>query len=218
GFRQAVDEPCLKRPAARHYDNWDGTGSLLGGADGGAPDHQHIHLEPDEVSRQLGELLESVLGKAILHGQILALHPAKVAQAVPESFQTLGALRIECGHQHTNAGDFRWLLRHSSPWDHEAKSTGEHDADRAEPQGDGRTSVPGMLVRTVDTANRGLHGNLLTVQDFPCAPLRSPFFHLPYCGSSLTPRFRRRWKRERRRSGCCKRSPASDCSARPRVM
>jgi hypothetical protein len=65
--------------------------------------------------------------------------------------------------------------------------------------------------------------------DLPCVPIRKSDDLRNPCAKSRvlqvllaqslamqiisTPRFRRRWKRERRRSGRCKRSPASDCSA-----
>jgi len=66
---------------------------VLGGAGrGGSPCDNHVHLEPDQLVRQVAEPLETPLRVAGLNDEVLALDIAEVVQTLPQGLQ----LWIEC--------------------------------------------------------------------------------------------------------------------------
>ena len=64
--RQAGDEPKRHRiTGARHHD-WDGVRGVLSSADrGGSPSHNHVHLELEQLGRQVEEPLLALLRIAV---------------------------------------------------------------------------------------------------------------------------------------------------------
>ena len=86
--RQAGDEPLPHRiRGARHHDRDRARGVLGSAGRGGASCHNHVHLEPDQLGRQVGEPLVLPLRIAVLNDEVLALDIAEVAQTLPEGLQ-----------------------------------------------------------------------------------------------------------------------------------
>jgi hypothetical protein len=47
----------------------------------------NVHVETDQLCNKRGEAFDSTLGKAVLNGEVLPLHPAALAQLVAEDLQ-----------------------------------------------------------------------------------------------------------------------------------
>src|SRR4030095_15291381 len=129
--RQAGDESFRYRiiGGGRHHD-WDRVGGLLGRADGGAaPGHNQVHLELDQLGRQVAETFLTSLGIAVLNDKVLALDVAEIAQPLPESLQTrIGVKGGRAGTEPTDPVHFRRLLRVGAEGcQEEAKD--EHDGE-----------------------------------------------------------------------------------------
>jgi len=71
---------------------------VLSGANGGAATgHNHVHLEPDQLGRQVGELLGSPLRITGLQDEVLTLYIAELTEALPEG------LDVEIGEGRASA-------------------------------------------------------------------------------------------------------------------
>jgi hypothetical protein len=46
--------------------------------------YDDVHLEPDQLGRQVGQPVDPTLGKSIVDDNILALNPPELAQPLPE--------------------------------------------------------------------------------------------------------------------------------------
>jgi hypothetical protein len=73
--REARDESELNGIANARHDDRNRPGSLLG-CHGWwrRPRHDDIHLEPDQLGRELGQPVEPTLRKTIVDNDVLALH------------------------------------------------------------------------------------------------------------------------------------------------
>jgi hypothetical protein len=91
-MRHAGDKPLSHRIIAStcHHDG-DRARGVLGSPDrGGSPGDHHIHLEPDQLGRQVAQPLLTPLRIAVLYNEVLALNMAKLAQSLPESLPQVG--------------------------------------------------------------------------------------------------------------------------------
>ena len=106
---------------------------MLGRADrGGSPGHNHLHLEPDQLGRQVGEPLRLALRIAVLDDDVLALDVAQVAQTLPEGLHTCWG-RDGRGERRTEPTDpvhFRRLLCLGDERRHEDTQGEGDDASR----------------------------------------------------------------------------------------
>ncbi len=86
--REAGDKPgCQRIPHMRH-DDGDRRGCVLGRmARLGPRRDDDIHREPNQLGRQVGEPIVVSLRPAVLDGDGLSLHVAKLAQALAESLR-----------------------------------------------------------------------------------------------------------------------------------
>ena len=67
------------------HDDRNRAGGLLRGTDrGGSPADNHVHLEPDQFRREVGESLDLSLGKALLDDEVLPLDVAQRTETLPE--------------------------------------------------------------------------------------------------------------------------------------
>ena len=85
---------------------------MLGRADRrSAADYKHVDWEPDQLGRQVGELLCTPLCVAVLQDEILPLDVATLAQPLPEGL--LIGMRLREGLASTEPTDLvhlrRWL-------------------------------------------------------------------------------------------------------------
>ena len=88
--RQAGDESAAHGIRHDRHDNRDGLGRVLGRANRRSMGHEDVDWEPDEVGREGGEALGLPIRKPPRHGEVLALHPAMLAQPVPEGLDSCG--------------------------------------------------------------------------------------------------------------------------------
>jgi hypothetical protein len=93
--RQAGDKPVSDWIRGRQHDDRDSVGRVLrrAGHGGSAQGHNEIDLTLDQLGGQRGELRDVALRVAELDDEILALHPAEVAQAVAEGLKIAGQIR-----------------------------------------------------------------------------------------------------------------------------
>ena len=83
--REARDEPEPDRIANADHDDGDRPVAFLAAtAAGVAHRHDDVHLEPDQLGREVGQPLEPALRKSILDDDVLALDLAELPQALPE--------------------------------------------------------------------------------------------------------------------------------------
>jgi Protein of unknown function (DUF3568) len=83
--RQAGDESFPDRIAGTRHDEWDRARGVLGGADDRpAACHNPLHLETDQLGRQVGESLVLPLRPSLLNDEVLAPDVAELAQTLPE--------------------------------------------------------------------------------------------------------------------------------------
>src|SRR5262245_14421236 len=83
--REARDEPGANRIANGNHDD----GNRLGGVPGCRHSlrplrYDEVHLEPDQLGRQVGQPVDPTLGISIVDDNILALNPPELAQPLPE--------------------------------------------------------------------------------------------------------------------------------------
>src|SRR2546426_7423094 len=79
--REARDEAAPHRIASAGDNDGDSRRRLLGGKSlGRAPGHDYIHLEPNELRREIRESLISRLGASLLKRNALSLHVTEVAK------------------------------------------------------------------------------------------------------------------------------------------
>jgi hypothetical protein len=109
--RQAGDEPLRNRiRGAPHHDRERARG-VLGSADrGDAPCDNHVHLEPDQLGRQVAEPLETPLRIAVLNDEVLALDITEVAQTLPKGLQSRIGIDGMAALESTDPVHFRRLL------------------------------------------------------------------------------------------------------------
>src|SRR5262249_46838585 len=85
--RIALDESGAGRlPRGGHHDDWDRLRRLACGIERGRTRGRQndVHLEPDQLRRDLRKALAGRLGNAKLDQQILAFDPAKLPQSLIE--------------------------------------------------------------------------------------------------------------------------------------
>src|SRR5262249_22989404 len=133
---EAGDESVPNRITSARHHNRDRVRGMLGSADSGsAHSHNHIHLEPDQLGREVGEPLLTPLRRAVLNDEVLALDIPEVAQFLPEGLQVgLGSRETGTGIEPTNPGDFPcWLRRGGKDHGEETQSQGDETPHRAAP-------------------------------------------------------------------------------------
>src|SRR5215471_2000935 len=112
---QAGDEPVPHRIGTRYHDDRErarGRLGSLGGTDASRR-HQDLDLEVEQVGDQLREPLDLSLCSAILNGEVLALHPAKVAEPVPEGLEiAFGLWGVHAGPEYADTAHLSRRLRH----------------------------------------------------------------------------------------------------------
>jgi hypothetical protein len=87
----AGDQPGRYRIASHRHDNGDGLRHLRGGQCPGRPrGHNDIDFQADKVGDQSGEALILSLCPSVLDHNVLVLHIAALAQAMPESLHEVG--------------------------------------------------------------------------------------------------------------------------------
>jgi hypothetical protein len=85
--RQAGDEPLPNRITGARHHNRDRARGVLGRPDRvAAPRHDDVHLEPNQLGRQVGEPLVPPLRIPVLNDEVLALDVVELAQTLPEGF------------------------------------------------------------------------------------------------------------------------------------
>ena len=83
--RQAGDEAFSHRIIVRRHHDGDRAGGVLRCTDPGvAPYHNHLHLESNQLGRQVREPLVPPLRPAPLNNEVLTLDIAEIAQPLPE--------------------------------------------------------------------------------------------------------------------------------------
>jgi hypothetical protein len=100
---------------------------VLGSTDrGGSPGDNHVHLEPDQLGRQVAQPLLTPLCIAVLHNEVLAFNIAKLAQSLLESLPQVrgkeGRARIEV----PNPIHFSRRLRLGCEWCREDDESQRH--------------------------------------------------------------------------------------------
>src|SRR5262249_39731750 len=83
--REVRDEPEPNRIAnANHYDG-DRLGGVLGGhGSWRRRGYDDVHLEPDQLGREVGQPVKPTLRKSIVDDDVLAFNPPELAQPLPE--------------------------------------------------------------------------------------------------------------------------------------
>ena len=83
--REARDEPGANRIANGNHDDGDRLGGVLGRRHSlRPPRYDEVHLEPDQLGRQVGQPVDPTLRISIVDDNILALNPPELAQPLPE--------------------------------------------------------------------------------------------------------------------------------------
>jgi energy-coupling factor transporter ATP-binding protein EcfA2 len=83
--REARDEPDANRIANGNHDDGDRLGGVLGCRHPlRPPRYDEVHLEPDQLGRQVGQPVDPILRISIVDDNILALNPPELAQPLPE--------------------------------------------------------------------------------------------------------------------------------------
>src|SRR5437016_2768318 len=83
--REARDEPGANRIATGNHDDGDRLGGVLGCRHSlRPPRYDEVHLEPDQLGRQVGQPVDPILRISIVDDNILALNPPELAQPLPE--------------------------------------------------------------------------------------------------------------------------------------
>src|SRR5207245_1347403 len=83
--REARDEPGANRIANANHDDGDRVGGVLGCRHSLRPQrYDDVHLEPDELGRQVGQPVDPILRISIVDDNILAFNPPELAQPLPE--------------------------------------------------------------------------------------------------------------------------------------
>src|SRR5499426_197747 len=84
--REARDEPGTNRIANGNHDDRDRPGGVLGCRRYLRPRRcdDEVHLEPDQLGRQVGQPVDPILRISIVDDDILALNPPELAQPLPE--------------------------------------------------------------------------------------------------------------------------------------
>jgi hypothetical protein len=83
--REARDEPGANRIANGNHDDGDRLGGVLGCRHSlRPPRYDEVHLEPDQLGRQVGQPVDPILRISIVDDNILALNPPELAQPLPE--------------------------------------------------------------------------------------------------------------------------------------
>ena len=83
--REARDEPGANRIANGNHDDGDRLGGVLGCRHSlRPPRYDEVHLEPDQLGRQVGQPVDPTLRISIVDDNILALNPPELAQPLPE--------------------------------------------------------------------------------------------------------------------------------------
>jgi hypothetical protein len=107
--REARDEPGANRIANGNHDDGDRLGGVLGCRHSLRPKrYDEVHLEPDQLGRQVGQPADPTLRISIVDNNIVALNPPELAQTLPE--------RVEQGRpigrgRHSKEPDPRHLSR-----------------------------------------------------------------------------------------------------------
>src|SRR5712691_2628277 len=95
---------------------------------------QTLHLEPDQLGRQVGEPLFPPLRIAVLNDEVLALDIAEVAQPLPEGFQTWIGLPGRARTEPTDPVHFpRWLCVSDKRRREDTEGEGDNDPYGAAP-------------------------------------------------------------------------------------
>src|SRR5262249_32127277 len=84
--RETRDEPVANRIANVNHDDGDRLGGVLGCRRYLRPRRcdDEVHLEPDQLGRQVGQPVDPILRISIDDNNILALNPPELAQPLPE--------------------------------------------------------------------------------------------------------------------------------------
>jgi hypothetical protein len=99
-----------KRHPREHDRNYGGR-LFDGDARWGCPSDDHIHLQADELGRDLSEALVASLRPPILNGDGAALNPTEVAQSLDEGGKALAIDGSRTGSEISDGRQFCWLLR-----------------------------------------------------------------------------------------------------------
>src|SRR5262249_28772389 len=79
------DEPGANRIANGSHDDGDRLGGVLGCRHSLRPlRYDEVHLEPDQLGRQVGQPVDPTLRISIVDDNILALNPPELARPLPE--------------------------------------------------------------------------------------------------------------------------------------
>jgi hypothetical protein len=73
--------------------------------------HNHIHLEPDQLRREVSQPIVSALGVSVFDDEVLALNIAELAQPLQECITLTRVSRQRPTREYTYPGDFWWRLR-----------------------------------------------------------------------------------------------------------
>ena len=106
-----------------------------------------VNLEPDQLCREVGQPVVLPLGPAVLDGEVLTLHVAEVAKALPESLNEVGVTGRGGAAQDSEPVDFGLRLRLSAERRGEGTSQHRGDATWGSPRA-GRRAVHGSYCAT----------------------------------------------------------------------
>jgi hypothetical protein len=109
--RESGDEPEPNRIANTDHDDGDRPGGFLGGHGSRRRRRCHnVHLEPNQVGREVGQPVEATLGKSILDDDVLAFCPSELAKPLPERLNIGTGGRA--GPEKPHPGDLPCRLRY----------------------------------------------------------------------------------------------------------
>src|SRR2546427_936987 len=136
---QAGHKPVLIRIIHTRHHNGDGAGGFPGGLHAlWSIDHQDVHLEADELRRQLGEAIEASLGPSYLQVNVLSFNIAKVAEPLLEFFEASEPrfVGLTAVVKETDLRDLRARLRLGGKWRYKHAENERDDAHNGtEPHG-----------------------------------------------------------------------------------
>ena len=73
--------------------------------------YEDVHLEPDQLGREIGQPVESALRPSILDDDVLALDPPELTQPLPERLADAGISGVRAGGEIAYPGHLPHLLR-----------------------------------------------------------------------------------------------------------
>jgi hypothetical protein len=132
---------------------------VLGRADRGrSRADNHLHLEPDQLGRQLGQPFRLALGIPVLDDHVLSLDVAQGAQTLLEGLDIDVVRERAASIEQTDPVHFlRWLRVRGARRREEAASEGDETPHGAEPQPWPLTSAPGRPPIIMDMTDSGPH-------------------------------------------------------------